>query len=81
MIPSRWVACKHFNRPYCAARTSLVGQRCCSTLPSATSWSAIRTTDPAIFIYILVLVSVAAVIKGSMKKSEPVGADWRSDET
>jgi hypothetical protein len=36
---------------------------------------------PAIFIYTLVLVSVAAVIKGSMKKSEPVGADWRSDET
>lgn len=33
---------------------------------------------PAIFIYILVLVSVAAVIKGSTKQS--VSATWRSDE-
>jgi hypothetical protein len=35
---------------------------------------------PAIFIYVLVLVSIAAVIKGSMKKSPPVSATWRSDD-
>lgn len=34
----------------------------------------------AIFVYVLVLVSIGAIIKGSLKKSAPVTADWRAND-